>query len=146
MAFDAFLQIEGIPGESSFPKHKNEIAIESFSWGMSNRATSLNDFSFVHRVDKASPPLLTASCTNMAFPTLKLSLVKVSQKTGSGPDYLVFTMTDCLITGLASTGEDSSKPQERLSFNFQKIEMDYKFEKPDGTLSAPIHGECNPAP
>ena len=33
MAFDAFLKIEGIEGESTDKAHKDEIEISSFSWG-----------------------------------------------------------------------------------------------------------------
>jgi type VI secretion system secreted protein Hcp len=33
MAFDAFLKLEGIKGESTDAKHKGEIDIESFGWG-----------------------------------------------------------------------------------------------------------------
>ena len=36
MAFDAFLKIEGIEGESTDKTHPGEIEIESFSWGVSN--------------------------------------------------------------------------------------------------------------
>ena len=32
-AFDAFLEIKGIDGESTADKHKGQIEIESWSWG-----------------------------------------------------------------------------------------------------------------
>ena len=38
MAFDAFLKIEGIEGESTDKVHPGEIEIQSFSWGVSNTA------------------------------------------------------------------------------------------------------------
>ncbi|HAF25425.1 MAG TPA: type VI secretion system tube protein Hcp, partial [Blastocatellia bacterium] len=34
MAVDMFLKLEGIKGESKDKVHKDEIHIESFSWGM----------------------------------------------------------------------------------------------------------------
>ena len=34
MAVDMFLKLDGIKGESKDAKHKDEIHIESFSWGM----------------------------------------------------------------------------------------------------------------
>ena len=40
MPFDAFLKIDGIPGESTAEKHKGEIEIESFSWGVSNSGSA----------------------------------------------------------------------------------------------------------
>jgi len=33
MAYDAFLKIEGVEGESTRDKHEGEIEILSFSWG-----------------------------------------------------------------------------------------------------------------
>ncbi len=39
MAFDAFLKIDGIPGESTDDKHKDWIEILSFSHGLSQAAT-----------------------------------------------------------------------------------------------------------
>ena len=35
MAVDMFLKLDGIKGESADHKHKDEIHIESFSWGLS---------------------------------------------------------------------------------------------------------------
>jgi type VI secretion system secreted protein Hcp len=32
-AFDYFLRIDGIPGESNDVKHKGEISVDSWSWG-----------------------------------------------------------------------------------------------------------------
>jgi type VI protein secretion system component Hcp len=39
-AVDAFLKIDGIPGESTEPAHKDWIEIYSFSWGVSNLQTA----------------------------------------------------------------------------------------------------------
>ena len=39
MAFDYFLRIDGIPGESTDAKHKGEIVVESFSWGETQTAS-----------------------------------------------------------------------------------------------------------
>ena len=68
MAFDAFIKIDGIPGESTDDKHKDWIEILSFHWGVSQpssggRSTggaasaercNHTDFSIVHTLDKAS--------------------------------------------------------------------------------------------
>jgi len=75
--FDAFLKLDGIKGESADAKHKGEIDIESFSWGMSQTGVSatgggggagrvkVHDISFVKRTD-ASSPLLMLNCANGA--------------------------------------------------------------------------------
>ena len=39
MAFDAFIKIDGIPGESTDDKHKDWMEISTFSWGASQPAS-----------------------------------------------------------------------------------------------------------
>src|SRR5438093_11041139 len=69
MAVDAFLKLDGIKGESQDSKHKDEIEIESFSWGVTQTGTlafgggggagkaQFQDFHFTNKVSKASPQL-----------------------------------------------------------------------------------------
>ena len=70
MASDIFAKIGDIKGESLDDKHKDEIEVLSWSWGVSQTGTmaygggggegkaNFNDFNFIHHVDKASPVLL----------------------------------------------------------------------------------------
>ena len=69
MAVDMFLKIDGIPGESTDDRHKDEIDILSYAWGESQLGTGMHeragrylhgkmamqDFHFAMRVSKASP-------------------------------------------------------------------------------------------
>ena len=66
-ASDYFLKIDGIDGESTDDRHKGEIDIQSFSWGVSNSGSmssgsgggagkaSFQDIHFTRQLDKASP-------------------------------------------------------------------------------------------
>ena len=68
---DVFLKIsDGIDGESLDDKHKNEIEIDSFSWGVTQSGTagrtgtgqgagkaSFQDIHFTAKVNKSSPTL-----------------------------------------------------------------------------------------
>src|SRR5688572_15652893 len=70
MAIDMFLKLEGIKGESKDHKHKDEIHIESFSWGLTQEGTSgtgggggagkvhVHDISITKKVDKSSCDLM----------------------------------------------------------------------------------------
>ena len=61
MAYDSFLKIEGIKGESLDSKHKDEIEVLSFSWGATQPGAfgggggtgkvSAQDFSFVVKIE-----------------------------------------------------------------------------------------------
>ena len=39
MPSDVFLKVDGVEGESSDSKHKNEIEVLSFSWGVTQAIT-----------------------------------------------------------------------------------------------------------
>ena len=77
MAFDVFIKIDGIPGESSDDKHKEWIEVLGFSHQIEQPASSTassvggataervnhGSFNFTHSFDKATPKLLEACCT-----------------------------------------------------------------------------------
>ena len=66
MATDIFAKIGDIKGESLDAKHKDEIEVFSFSWGVANSGSAapgeegagkatFQDLSIVHGIDKATP-------------------------------------------------------------------------------------------
>src|SRR5437773_2653298 len=77
MASDIFAKLGDIKGESSDDKHKDEVEVLSFSWGLANTGTigsgtgsgagkaTFHDLSFVHHIDKASPVLMQACATGV---------------------------------------------------------------------------------
>lgn len=71
-AFDAFLKIEGIPGESRDAAHPGWIEIESWSWGATPAAAgkcTLHDFHFTKKTDAASPALAKAALVGLLIPS-----------------------------------------------------------------------------
>lgn len=149
MAVDYFLKIDGVPGESTDAKHKNELDLESFSWGETSMGggpggagkgagkVAMQDFHFVTRVNKASPVLFLACASGKHFKYAVLT----ARKAGKGQqDYLVFKFSDLLISsyqvGGAEGGGDT--PLDQISFSFGKIEYEYRPQKPDGTLAPAV--------
>ena len=145
-AVDYFLKIDGIQGESQDKTHKNEIEIESFSWGESNSGTAskgggmgagrvaMQDFHFVMGINKASPKLMLACATGEHITKATL----VCRKAGKEQqEYLKCTFSDLLISSFQLGGTEVM-PTEQISFNFGKIEMEYKEQKADGTLSGAV--------
>ena len=69
MAFDAFLKLDPIKGESQKTNHVGEIDLISFSWGASNSSSvgtgtgastgkvNIGDFSVMKSTDSSSPDL-----------------------------------------------------------------------------------------
>ena len=148
-AFDAFLKIEGIDGESQDSKHKNEIAVESFSWGETQTGThggsggggagkvSMQDFHFVMKVNKASPKLMLYCAMGTH---IKKAVMTVRKAGGAQEEFYIITMSDLLVSSYQTGGSGGGDviPMDQCSLNFSKIEYEYKPQKPDGTLDAPV--------
>ncbi len=150
MASDIFAKIGDIKGESFDDKHKGEIEILSFSWGVANSGTiggggggggggagraTFHDLSFMHSIDKASPLLLKACATGQHLKEATIT----HRKAGKGQqEYLIIKMNDVIITSvsLSDSGDGSA---ENVSMAFAKVDLEYKPQRQDGSLDAGIH-------
>lgn len=146
---DYFLKIDGIQGESQDKVHKGEIEIESFSWGASQTGTAahgggmgagrvqMQDFNFVMRINKSSPKLMLACAQGQHIK----SAVLVCRKAGKEQqEYLKVTFSDLLVSSYQTNGAPAANviPMDQISLNFTKVEIEYKEQKPDGTLGGAI--------
>src|SRR3954470_23110717 len=148
-AVDYFLKIDGIDGESHQDKHKNEIELDSWSFGETNAGTmsrssgggagkvSMQDFHFVMHVNKASPKLFLACATGEHIRTAKL----VCRKAGKQQqEFLKVTFSDLLVSSYQTGGSGSADvlPVDQISLNFSKIEFEYAEQNSDGSLGASV--------
>jgi type VI secretion system secreted protein Hcp len=142
MAVDMFLKLDGIKGESKDHKHKDEIHIESFSWGMSQTGAhgtgggggagkvAVHDISITKFLDKASPALMLHCCNGKH---IKDGLITV-RKAGEKPvEYLKIKLTDLLVSSVQEAGHGGDLLSESLSLNFAKFHVEYQEQKPDGS-------------
>jgi type VI secretion system secreted protein Hcp len=147
-AVDYFLKIDSIDGESSDDKHKGEIDVQSWSWGETNAGThaggggggagkvNMQDFHFVMAINKATTKLMLACSTGQHLPKAVLTCRKAG---GSQQEYLKITMSDVLVSSYSTGGSKGQVvPTENIALNFAKIEFEYKPQKPDGSLDAPV--------
>lgn len=143
---DYFLKIEGIDGESQDSQHPSAIQIESWSWGESNAGishgsgggagkVSFQDFSFTSSVSKATPKLMLAAANGKRFPRATLTVRKAG---GDQQDYYKVTLLNVMVSSYGNSGSGTNIPTDQFSLNFTKIEFEYKTQKADGTLDAPI--------
>ena len=98
----------------------------------------MQDFHFVMSLNRASAGLMKACATGQHIKEATLS----ARKAGKGQqDYLTFKFYDVLVSSFQTGGAESSSvnPTDQVAFNFAKIEMEYKPQKVDGTLGAPVH-------
>jgi type VI secretion system secreted protein Hcp len=149
MASDLFIKIGDIKGESADDKHKDEIDVLAWSWGVAQGGSmgggggggvgkaNFQDIHFTHNFDKASPNLLKACATGEHIKEAKLTM----RKAGKTPqEYLMITMNDVLVTGITPSGNGSDGGLvESVSLQFAKVDLEYKPQKADGSLDAGIH-------
>lgn len=151
MAFDAFLKLGDVKGESGDSKHKDEIEVLSFHWGVNNTGMGgaggghgagkcqVQDFSFVHRLDKSSPVLFQKCATGEH---IKDGLFVIRKAGGTQLEYLKIKFTDIMVSSVRPGGSSGSDiPLEEVSLNFAKVEVDYQPQDQKGAaLGGPVHG------
>ncbi|MDX2052810.1 MAG: type VI secretion system tube protein TssD [Polyangiaceae bacterium] len=137
---DVFLKIGDIKGESTDTKHKDEIEIESFSWGLNNAGSlssgggagsgkvSFNDIQLTKRVDLSSAALALNGATGKHLPEATITILRPSQKTGEKVEYLKIKLTDVLVTSVSQAIDTSATAAESISLNFSKIDFQYTSE------------------
>jgi type VI secretion system secreted protein Hcp len=144
-----FARIGTIKGESRDARHKDEIDVLSWSWGVSQSGTagqgggggagtaSFQDFSFTHHVDKASPLLMRACATGEHIRDATITV----RKAGKGQqEFLIITMTDVIVTSVStSVSAEGDAAVEGVMLAFAKVDLEYKPQKPDGTLDVGVH-------
>jgi type VI secretion system secreted protein Hcp len=148
MASSIFARIGTIKGESRDAKHKDEIEVLSWSWGLSQSGSSgqgggggvgkvsVHDFTFTHHVDKASPMLMKVCATGEHVKDATITL----RKAGKGQqEYLVITMTDLLVTSVSTSVAEGDSTIESVGLTFAKVDLEYKPQKPDGSLDTGVH-------
>ncbi len=155
MAFDAFLKIEGIPGECTDDKHKGWIEVLSFSTGISQPSSgsassgggrsaeraNFSDFSVVKVVDKASPKLALFCANGEHIKEITLELCRAS---GDKQKYLEIKLSDSIVSSYRPGGSaqgSETLPIEEISFNYGKFEVtytetDHATGKPKGDIKA----------
>jgi type VI secretion system secreted protein Hcp len=151
VASDYLLKIDGIKGESTDSKHKDEIEIESFSWGCTQPGTfqsgggggagkvSFQDIHFTTRVNVASPNLMVACASGQHIKVATLTVRKAGK---DQQEYYVIKLSDNLVSSYQSGGSEGSNalPVDQFSINFSKIEFEYKTQKADGSLGPSVKG------
>jgi type VI secretion system secreted protein Hcp len=147
MAVDYFLKPDGIPGESTDAKHKGEIDVLAFSWGVSQAGSSgrgvgvsagkaiFEDLLVVARTSKASPKLWQACATGQHLKTAVLTC----RKAGKTPlEFLKITLTDVTITSYEIDSSDEELPLDQVALAFAKVETEFISVDPKGKAQPPV--------
>jgi type VI secretion system secreted protein Hcp len=145
MAASMFLKLAGILGESQDARHKGEIEILGWSWGVSETPVtsggggaagkpSFDQLSLQKLVDLATAPLLSATAQGSRIATATLTV----SRAGTAPqEFLVINLKDVLVTsvGLAES-QTGDRPAETVTLSFGQIDFEYTQFNADGSKGA----------
>jgi type VI secretion system secreted protein Hcp len=147
MAVDYFLKIDGIDGESTDSKHKGEIELASFSWGMSQSGqpargggrgagkVQFQDFHFVARTTKASPKLFLACASGQH---VKNALLTCRRAGRDRLEFIKYKLSEVLVSSFVSGASTPEEPLDQVSLNFAKIEIEYAPQGKAGKAEASV--------
>src|SRR6476660_2604556 len=129
MAADIFAKLGDIKGESIDDKHKDEVEVLSYSWGVTNAGSmgygtgggegkaTFHDLSFTHKIDKSSPVLLQYCATGVHLKEATIT----HRKAGKGQqEFLIVKMSDVIITGVTHGDTSDGGHAENVTLAFAK--------------------------
>jgi type VI secretion system secreted protein Hcp len=153
MAVDMFLKLDGIDGESTDSKHKDEIEILAYGWGVAQQGTSgsgggggagkaaFEDLHVLARLQKSSPKLFIACTTGKHVKQGVLTVRKAGSKKF---EFLKITISDVLVSSfeqVAPDDEGGGTPLEEIGLSFAKIRVDYTQQSAKGAAGTVTSAE-----
>jgi type VI secretion system secreted protein Hcp len=148
MAVDMFLKFDSIKGDSVDDKHKGEIEVLSWSWGVSQSGTShsgtgggsgkanVQDITITKYLDRATPILLK-HCLNGAH--IKEGVLTVRKAGGKPLEYVKMKLKDTIVSSVQTGGSGADdRLTETLGLNFGTVEFEYVPQKADGSGDSSI--------
>lgn len=140
-----WLKIDGCKGEAADDKHKDEIILTGWGWGMnhpvafagggtSGGETTVQELTVTKLVDKASPNLMKY-CLNAKVLS---EVLLTTRKRGENPiENVKVKMKNAIISSVHVAG-NGELPQENCSLAFEKVEVEYTPQKPDGSADGAV--------
>ena len=84
------------------------------------------------KVSKASPLLLLAGASGQH---LKQAVLTARKAGKAQLEFLVIKLTDVIVSSYSVGGSTADEPNDSVSFDFSRIEVDYRPQNPDGSLA-----------
>jgi type VI secretion system secreted protein Hcp len=152
MAFDTFLDIKDVPGESTAKGMEGKIEIFSFSFGASNPVTigstaggagggkvALSSFNVMKKTEKSSPKLFGACARGDHYDKAVITLRKAGGTSGQ-VEFLKYEFEEVYVESIqwsGSSGGDDA-PTESVSFAFGKVTVTYTGQDKTGKQASPV--------
>ncbi len=154
MAIEMFLKLDGIDGESTDAKHKNEIEILSYHWGVSQQGSptgaassraagraAFDELRLAAHMQKSSPKLFLACASGKQIKTGVLTVRKPGPKKF---EFLKLSFEGLIVSSFeqgAHEDEVGGVPLEEIGLRFGKIRIDYTQHSATGAAGGVTEAE-----
>jgi len=138
-----FLKLDGVEGESRVDGFAKQIEIMSFSHNVAMQVTNdvsntertsgrahVGEMSLTKFVDVATPALNLNCCSGKMMSEAVLTLCRNDNETVL--PFIIYTMSNVLISHISVSGGSGGKPVETMSLNFSKIKWEITTQKMEG--------------
>lgn len=143
MAFEAFVNIDGIDGESTDDLHPDWIEVITYetnldqkisttassSGGATAERANFKPFIFSKLLDRTTPKLSLACAQGTHIDTIIMELCRAG---GDKLKYMAYKLTNCIISRIITGGGPGEFPADIVFVDFGKIEWRYTLQKRAG--------------
>ncbi|EPN52668.1 hypothetical protein A244_17054 [Pseudomonas syringae pv. actinidiae ICMP 18807] len=155
MSFEAYLQIEGVPGETLSEGYENWIELQDFdlsanqtasatsttSGGATSGRAYMSDMIVRKPVDNATPKLHEACCSGKHFKQVSVHVFRAGEPKVK---YLEIKLEEVIISSFTLTGNGNQPgvfPSELIALNYGRIQLIYsKQSRKTGQSAGQIAG------
>lgn len=153
MSFDAFMQVEGVEGESLDADHQGWVELLSYHYdaiqsisqsassngGASAGGVTLPGFRIAKYVDRATPKLFELCCRGSH---IKKVTIRVHRAGTQKFKYLDIVLEEVLISTVSGQGaEHAGFPVETITLNYGRIKFEYTQQRRvDGASAGVVSG------
>ena len=124
---NVYLELPGIPGESTATGFENQIELSSFQLGVGRNAAakgpSFSEVSVTKQLDKSSPQLMLRTANGTTIPTAKVRFTTTGAE--KVDVYLRYCFTGVRITNFTQSSGGDERPSESISFSYATIVQSY---------------------
>ncbi len=145
----SILTVEGINGQNGNPCAfeikdwsfgvENPTTIGSATGGAGSGKAKFNEFTITKTADSASPVFFKNLATGVHYNTVKLTMRKAGgDPHTAGQPFLTYTFGTVFTTKIDWSGPGDEGPEEKITFVYGTLTVEYKTQKPDGTIGTSI--------
>jgi type VI secretion system secreted protein Hcp len=150
------MKIKDVPGTTDMAGYEKQIEVLSYSHGVAMQVTGdvsntertsgkprMQDFHVTKYIDKSTPLINQKCCEATNLGEVQLTVGR--NDAGAVIPFIVYTLSDVVISSVSVGGGGGDKPVESLSLNFSGIKWDYTAQKEAGGKDGVVAGSWDVA-